>query len=382
LGSTVPFHLEKGAACPAASRLFMKKLKLAALSFAAVLFLSVCSRVSVSDAQSAGENSFQEGPFQENIAEENPARENSTFASAAQAPEFSVAYPPFNTLFFAGGKGYEFRNYDSDKLLIVVGSPSWMSVLGTVKDGNRSVDRLFPLYERYNIFVPERNNRVPGRNYVNVQSEREMEVLPNILINLYEVVSEYLENNSFESIVIFGHSEGGFIVPMLYHKLADFNISALILSGSGGLSYFEGRQILLDKLLSGEMPYPLMEEDHRAGWQAMYEFHLRTFAQEPFPDSTETASVHGAIATYRWHASISRLRPFDYIQNINIPVLFVHGEWDLHVPVESTIYIEKNLPHKPFDFVYYEEMLHFPWGQEELQRWREPIFEWLLRIDP
>jgi pimeloyl-ACP methyl ester carboxylesterase len=45
-------------------------------------------------------------------------------------------------------------------------------------------------------------------------------------------------------------------------------------------------------------------------------------------------------------------KPFDDYVNINIPVLFIHGELDIEVPVESTHYIQENLPDKPFEYIY------------------------------
>jgi hypothetical protein len=50
---------------------------------------------------------------------------------------------------------------------------------------------------------------------------------------------------------------------------------------------------------------------------------------------------------------ILKIRPFDYYKDINIPMLFVHGENDYNMAVESTKYVQTYLPQKPFDFIYY-----------------------------
>ena len=63
--------------------------------------------------------------------------------------------------------------------------------------------------------------------------------------------------------------------------------------------------------------------------------------------------------------------------NIEIPVLFIHGEMDVNIPVESTRYVENNLPNKPFDYIYYPEMAHGPRTTEELNGLRNDIKEWL-----
>jgi dipeptidyl aminopeptidase/acylaminoacyl peptidase len=65
--------------------------------------------------------------------------------------------------------------------------------------------------------------------------------------------------------------------------------------------------------------------------------------------------------------------------NINIPVLFLHGELDRNVSVESTRYVEDNLPDKPFDYIYYPEMAHGPATGKDLIRLRKDIKDWLIK---
>ena len=70
-------------------------------------------------------------------------------------------------------------------------------------------------------------------------------------------------------------------------------------------------------------------------------------------------------------------KPIEFYREINIPVLFLHGEWDLNVPVESTRYVEENLPDKPFTYRYYPEMYHWPENYGEFAAWRRDISAWL-----
>ena len=65
--------------------------------------------------------------------------------------------------------------------------------------------------------------------------------------------------------------------------------------------------------------------------------------------------------------------------DIDIPVLFMHGERDMNIAVESTRYIEDNLSDKPFDFIYYQEMEHTTTKSEEIfYMFQNEIKEWLI----
>jgi len=69
--------------------------------------------------------------------------------------------------------------------------------------------------------------------------------------------------------------------------------------------------------------------------------------------------------TYPWWNSLFDYKPFNDYKNINIPVLFVHGELDINVPVESTIYVRDNLPDKPFEYLIYPGADHNSYMRSE-----------------
>ena len=162
--------------------------------------------------------------------------------------------PDFNELFFSGGKGYEFKNENSDKLLIVVEGSGWKSMpTGFLK--------LFlkPLYNSYNIFLVEKFFRSIGKDYWDCPEDRDQYTIENLLVNYYEVISEYLFVNNFDTIAIAGHSEGAYLLPLLYNKLENANIVALISSaGGGGLTYFEGLHVLREHAIKGSGPFALL----------------------------------------------------------------------------------------------------------------------------
>jgi pimeloyl-ACP methyl ester carboxylesterase len=81
--------------------------------------------------------------------------------------------------------------------------------------------------------------------------------------------------------------------------------------------------------------------------------------------------------TYGWWNSFLNYRPYDYYANINIPILFVHGRLDTMVPVESTQYVQENLPHKPFEYVFIDNGDHSFEQREAKDELIRVIKEWV-----
>ena len=64
-----------------------------------------------------------------------------------------------------------------------------------------------------------------------------------------------------------------------------------------------------------------------------------SYVVESYDTGTEWCSYSLGVDKYgnvlRWLKSAMEFDPFDYWRNINIPVLFIHGEKDFNVAVES-----------------------------------------------
>ena len=296
-------------------------------------------------------------------------------------------YPDFNELYFSSGKGYEFRNESSNGLIIYLGEYGWGSAIQARWSG-KLIDALLAiteLTEKYTFFVPEKFYREIGVLYGLIPEERQRYTIDNLIDNYYEVISEYLSQNNFESIIIYGASEGAFILPVLYSRLNNWNITALISdSGGGWLTYSEQQQVLLVKLLRNEKSFashPASKEEHIL-LRNYYETWVQTFqARQPSEPQDSIDFFLNSPMTYKWFSSIIKLRLSDYYEKIDIPVLFIHGNMDIDVPVETTKYLENNLKHKQFDYRYYADMTH---NQIEKQEYlpQKDIIEWILKIDP
>ena len=115
------------------------------------------------------------------------------------------------------------------------------------------------------------------------------------------------------------------------------------------------------------------DDDFDRSYINLYNYALTVFRNNR-NDSPE--SVGGGI-TYRWINSWMFRETLEFYREIDIPVLFLHGESDAQGAVESTRYVEENLPDKPFTYVYYPEMWHQPRFYGEFMTMRRDILAWL-----
>ena len=293
--------------------------------------------------------------------------------------------PHYETVYLTSGKGYEFKNENSNKLLITLdGEPNWQAKVG--KEGNRLdgvrfIDKILPLYTDYDysIFVPETFDWEEDEplHYFYILSERERYTFDNIQTCYVEVIKEYISKNNYDIIIIVGYSAGGIHLPMIYKELDASMITALISIASQGLSIYEDAQILYSKLQAGEKPFDTQWEDSREiGIQI--KTIIDYYQEGQRNDSINRFGASRVGVTYRWVNSIINKKPFDYYKDVDVPVLFLKGELDINASMESIKYIENNLPDKPFDYIYYLGAGHAPRSLEELNKLRSDINEWLI----
>ena len=265
------------------------------------------------------------------------------------------------------------------------GGPSWQAKVGkegSMLEGWRFIEWFLPFYTdySYSIFVPEHFDWEEDALYYywNIPEERERVTFDSVQTCYEEVIGEYLSQNEYETIIIAGFSEGAMHLPMVYSKLENSKIVAIVSIGYGGLSKYEDYMVSFSKQQAGKVPFEIQDY-----WENQYYGMgikpLLDYAQEePRNDSIDRFPGRSSRITYKWLNSILEKRPFDYYVNIDVPVLFLHGERNRNVSVESTRYVEENLPDKPFDYIYYPEMAHAPTTREELNMIRNDIRNWLV----
>ena len=302
--------------------------------------------------------------------------------------------PNYDTLYFSSGQGYEFKNARPNKVIITMdGGPEFFGTrIGRYNDevlGSRVYDLFLHLYGEYSIFVLEKFDWGRGKQPApfNDIRERERYTVDNLMENYAEVIREYLSQNDYKTIIIAGFSEGGFIAPELYFRLEGINVSGLIAIAAGGLSPYENFELLLEKLPTRAVPFQIPEnvtedmvKERDSYFEAFYGSVLETYRFEPYPDSPEPFGGPDEPHypnTFRWLDSFLFRRPIDFYRDIDVPVLFLHGEMDVRVAVESTRYVEEALPGKPFSYRYYPEMWHQPRFYGEFMAIRRDISAWL-----
>jgi esterase/lipase len=286
----------------------------------------------------------------------------------------SYPYPGMKTLTYNGNFVYEFKSHDisSSKLIIVFEGSGWGSALGVYEDNKwrfvgNGPQLIQALRNDHTIIMPEKWNRVPGINYIEFPDARYLYTKENLLECYVTSVNSYIAENNYSNIILAGSSEGSALLPLIYKKMERRDlVKGMVSISAGGLSVYETYLINIEKENVPDM------------WKNMYTFGMEIGDNiDKYINSIEI-SPFGVV--YRQIASFIKFRSFDYYKNIDIPILFVHGVKDFTIAVESTKYIEKNLPEKPFDYIYYEDMGHLPMSDPEKNIFRNDIAKWVRKI--
>ncbi|MDR0322425.1 MAG: alpha/beta hydrolase [Treponema sp.] len=292
-------------------------------------------------------------------------------------------YPNIQTNDYQNAFLYKFGNLSADKLIISIEGSGWMSTLGQrgtimwhyVTLGAQIVQASG---DDYTVVVPEKWRREPDKNWEKEYYEsidaRLLYTMENLIEMYAESINTYLSSHNYSSIYLVGSSEGALILPFVYEKIIEKDkIKCLVSVAGGGLSVYESYQILINSRRTPRL--------HREA----YSYILDTYG-EGIPEGQDPieADRYGTIPL--WLTSLLHIRAFEEYRNINIPVLFIHGERDYNVAVESTRYIQENLPDKPFEYIYYRNMEHSPnpWAFDYYSQWvrfRNDIVNFIRNID-
>jgi pimeloyl-ACP methyl ester carboxylesterase len=262
----------------------------------------------------------------------------------------NIQYPYMNTLIYENRRAYEFRKTNTDKLIISLEGSNWHSVLGYTdnKKFKKSGWWYFIVEEfkdDFTILVLEKLNFELGKYYYYDVDVRKKYTLENLVECYSAIINEYLSVNRYSTVFLVGSSEGACILPLVYNNVkGNNNISGLVSISYGGLSRYEQMKILADTQLNIS---PLTRDIFQ---------NIDAYKSdiELYPHS-----IGDFVGfSYNYWNSFFDYGPFDEYKGIDIPVLFIHGEKDVNVPVESTKYIENNLPDKQFEYLYYGDADH------------------------
>lgn len=277
-------------------------------------------------------------------------------------------YENMNIINYGNNTAYEFKNENSDKLVIFIDGTSWYSVLGWSESGTwtslgTGAFILDIFKDTANVMLPEKLNMQIGKFYQYNPEMRRNYTLENLVQAYSFVINSYLNADDFSSVMIIGHSEGASLLPLIYNKIINKDkITGMIAISYGGLSVYEQVKILANTGL-------YLPDYYREACRNIDELRKEI---ELYPDSL--GEIMGY--TYRWWNSFIDYRPYDYYVNIDVPVLFIHGRQDIMVPVESTEYIQANLSGKPFNYKYITNADHTFNSEKSINELRTIISDW------
>jgi len=267
-------------------------------------------------------------------------------------------YPNMKIIDYGSNKAYEFKNENSDVLAIIIEGSGFISVLGWEENNQFQKGGLWPyLLELFkddsSVLVLEKLNFEFGKIYKYDINFRKTYTLENLVKSYSEIINTYLSTNSYAKVVLVGSSEGASILPRVYKNITDKNmISGMVSVAYGGLSRYEQLKILANSQL---------ESINDITREAFSNIDLYKKDINLYPNSIGEIFDY----PYAYLNSILDYKPFDDYKEINIPVLFIHGELDVNVPVESTRYVQDNLPNKPFEYLIYPDADHHSFMNSE-----------------
>jgi pimeloyl-ACP methyl ester carboxylesterase len=187
-------------------------------------------------------------------------------------------------------------------------------------------------------------------------------------------INKYLSEHNYSSIVLIGSSEGALLLPKIYQGITENDkIIGLVSYAGGGLPFYESMKIARSA--------PFTPRTVKKEYGYIMENHEKNIAEWSYSLGTDK---YGNVLF--WLTHILKYDPFEYWKEVTIPVLFMHGEKDYNVVVESTKYIQENSQNKPFEFIYYKNMGHMPhpWAIDYYFQWariKKDIGNWIRKIE-
>jgi pimeloyl-ACP methyl ester carboxylesterase len=176
------------------------------------------------------------------------------------------------------------------------------------------------LSKEYDLLILEKPNIEP---FEDGEQKKELLRLYSVdqLSQIYAFgIDTYLSNAGYSNIILFGHSEGGVLVPPVYNRMkAKERIDSLVIASAGGMS--QEKQMLLLSSRNVENPSETQE--------------ILSKFSEIYNDPDSIIKFWWGHPYKRW-ASFLRYKSAEDIERIDIPILLYHGRKDKASPVEAS----------------------------------------------
>ncbi len=215
----------------------------------------------------------------------------------------------------------------SNKLIIMIQGSSHSSVrrrFGMIENFFPAVDVLY--MEKYAI---DNDNVFWENNYRQRRIHDISSIIRHVTTEIYK--------NKLKQVYIVADSEGGVIAPEIAVGLSD-TITYLIILGAGGYSQSREFEILLEKELKQSTKGMFWQVGISSREQLQQKFDL--IRNKPSHKKFWLGHSHKYWNSYLWYS------PEQYISRLHIPILYVIGNRDESVPVETVLYLQNKLSSK------------------------------------
>lgn len=267
------------------------------------------------------------------------------------------------------GSNLYLTSSDKADLLIFINGSGMNSVLGE-KKGDKWTYFEFPYFiikvyrNLYDIAIPEKLDFSLGENYENDRLRLSNYTVDGLVTTYTQTINEYLNKNNYKSVILFGISEGGLLLPKIYNALNNKEcINKMIIWGAGGYSQAECFRVLANSVT----PMPLGYRTECA--------KIDQVVNEVYNDPYSMTKYYLGWPYNRWN-SFFRYQPIKEYSSINIPILFVQGKYDYSNPIESVTIVQENYKNKQYKYMFYD-MGHVPDNDKEIESILIDISTWI-----
>ena len=225
------------------------------------------------------------------------------------------------------------RKEHNKSLIISIGGSGYQSVLGVtsgqrVKSYSTAGMLSRRLSKEYDLLILEKPNLKPFEDGIQKKELLQLYTVDQLSQVYAFAIDTFLSNAAYTNITLFGHSEGGILVPPVYNRLkAKERIARLVIASAGGMS--QEKQMLLLSSRNKENPSETQT--------------IQSKFSEIYSDPDSIVKFWWGHPYKRW-ASFLRYKTDDDIEEIIIPILLYHGKKDRSSPVEASriLFDERN----------------------------------------
>lgn len=216
------------------------------------------------------------------------------------------------------------------KLLIWLGGSGYKSILGIKKGGTWltagegwMISRFGP--KGYDFLIPEKPNVLPGQDGSRSQPVLQASTVETRASSYAAAIREFLKTQGFSKVFLVGASEGGDLIPKVYHLIKkEVPVHGLGIISSGAMPQGEQFRILEQRRAA------IKDPEYLKGLQEI--IRVENSLSEHQDNTSDFIFGH---PLRRW-ASFLSYDPLPELLEVGIPIFLYHGREDTATPVEAS----------------------------------------------